>query len=356
MNAGLPFLPEQASTIAGRVDALAWALIGTSVVGFVLVSTLLIAFSIRFRARRRREAASEVGLEHGRASFVLEIVWTAIPFALFLAFFAWGASVFVAMRRPPDDALQVFAVGKRWMWKMQHLEGKREINSLHVPVGQPVKVTLTSEDVIHSFYVPAFRVKQDAVPGRYTHLWFEATRPGRYHLFCAEFCGTQHAKMIGEVVALEPFEYQAWLAGESGAALSMAEAGAELFAQLGCPSCHAGAGDSRGPGLGGLYGQEVQLASGERVQVDDDYLRRAILDPASQLVAGYRPIMPTYRGLVSEEGILQLIAYIRSLAEPTAAADEPPVTPPEPAPAGEPTSPPGQANAPRGGVSEEEAG
>ena len=312
----IPLVPEEASTFAGSVDALAWALIGLSAIGFVLVTTLLVTFSIRFRAQPRRGPTNvaDANLERNPHGIALEVAWSIIPFVIFISAFAWGATLFVTMRRPPDNALQVFAVGKRWMWKTQHLEGKREINSLHVPVGQPVRVTLTSEDVIHSFFVPAFRVKQDAVPGRYTDLWFEAIRPGRYHLFCAEYCGSQHSRMIGEVVALEPAEYQSWLAGEAGAAVSMADAGRDLFTQLGCPTCHLpAAGAARGPDLVGLFGKTVHLTDGREIVVDESYVRNAILDPASQVVAGYQPIMPTYKGLVSEEGLLQLIAYIKSL-------------------------------------------
>jgi cytochrome c oxidase subunit 2 len=247
----------------------------------------------------------------------LEIGWTILPFVLSMVIFYWGAVLFIDLRRPPADSLEVFAVGKRWMWKMQHLEGRREINELHVPIGQPVKVTLTSEDVIHSFFVPAFRVKQDAVPGRYTDLWFEATKPGRYHLFCAEFCGSQHARMIGQVIAMEPADFQAWLSGtERGAApVSMAEAGKQLFTDLGCVTCHQTDDSGRGPSLVGVAGSAVELSDGSSVVADSAYLRESILRPQQRVTAGYQPIMPTHQGLVGEDQVLELIAYIESLRD-----------------------------------------
>jgi cytochrome c oxidase subunit 2 len=206
-------------------------------------------------------------------------------------------------------------VGKRWMWKVQHVTGQREINELHVPVGVPIKLNLASEDVIHSFYVPAFRIKKDAVPGRYNVTWFQASKPGRYHLFCAEYCGTQHSGMIGWIHAMEPAQFQAWLAG-GAAGVSLAAAGEKLFEELACGTCHRAGSQSRGPALEGVFGKQVRLASGQTVIADEDYLREAILTPSARIVAGYQPVMPTYQGLVSEESLLQLIAYLQSLAAP----------------------------------------
>jgi cytochrome c oxidase subunit 2 len=215
------------------------------------------------------------------------------------------------MRMPPAEPLEIFVVGKQWMWKIQHQEGPREINELHIPVGQPVKLTMTSEDVIHSFSVPAFRVKQDVLPGRYTTMWFEATKTGTYHLFCTEYCGTEHAGMGGSIVVMEPSDYQAWLGGGGGESLT--EAGERLFGQLGCATCHADEAGARGPALRGVYGSDVTLSTGGTVAADESYLRESILQPASKVVAGYDAIMPTYLGQVSEEGVLQLVAYIRAL-------------------------------------------
>jgi len=248
---------------------------------------------------------------HG--SLALELTWTLIPFGLAMVMFFWGAQVYLAIARPPDDALPVYVVGKQWMWKIQHLEGRREINELHVPVNRAVKLTLTSEDVIHSFFVPAFRIKQDALPGRYTTLWFQATKPGTYHLFCAEYCGTEHSGMIGHIIVQEPADYEAWLGGASVTA-SLATAGENLFQQLGCVTCHRGDTGARGPSLEGLWGATVQLQGGATAVVDEAYVRESILTPQAKIVAGFQPIMPTFKGLVSEEGLVQLIAYLKTLA------------------------------------------
>jgi cytochrome c oxidase subunit 2 len=199
------------------------------------------------------------------------------------------------------------------MWKAQHPEGQSEINELHVPLGQPVKLTMTSEDVIHDFFLPAFRVKQDVLPGRYTTLWFEATKAGEYPLYCAEYCGTQHSGMIGRIVVLEPAEFQKWLSG-GATGMSMADLGESLFQRFGCHICHRAGGTAQGPSLTGLFGKAVRLEGGVTVTVDEDYIRESIIDPRAKIVAGYQPIMPTFKGLISEEGLLQLIAYIKSLS------------------------------------------
>jgi len=226
--------------------------------------------------------------------------------------FVWGASVFVAMARPPDDTLNVYVVAKQWMWKFQHLDGQREINELHVPLGRPVKLIMTSEDVIHDLFVPAFRMKADVIPGRYTNIWFQSTKPGRYHLFCAEYCGTRHSGMIGEVVVMGPTEYQTWLSGGAPEG-SLASTGAKLFQDLACNTCHRPDAQGRGPVLEGLFGKSVQLLSGETVTVDEAYVRESILTPAAKVAAGFQPIMPAFQGLVSEEQLLGLIEYVKSL-------------------------------------------
>ena len=304
MLSKLGLFPQQASTVAKDVDALFYFLMGVSAFFALLIAVLLIFFAVRYRRR------SATDRPHGiEGALQLELLWTIIPFGLTMIMFVWSASIFVKLQRPPDNAIQVFVVGKQWMWKLQHIEGQREINELHVPVGRPVKLTMTSEDVIHSFYVPAFRIKQDVLPGRYTTTWFEATQPGTYHLFCTEYCGTQHSGMIGSVVALEPAEFATWLSG--GVKQSLASAGENLFQQLGCSSCHVGDTKGRGPVLTGLFGKQVQLNNGATVVADETYVRESILNPQAKIVAGYQPIMPTFKGLVSEEQLLQLIAYIK---------------------------------------------
>ncbi len=311
----LGLLPPTASTIAREVDALFWFLVIVATVAVTGVATAIVVFMLRYR----RRPGGPVNPPTVRGSYVLEIIWSAIPFVVVMVMFFWGASLFARMHQPPADALPIWVVGRQWMWKLQHPQGRSEINELHVPVGRPVRLTLTSEDVIHSFYVPAFRVKQDAVPGRYTSLWFEATRVGEYHLFCAEYCGTLHSGMIGRVVVMEPADYQAWLQGEAAppgfAAVTPAEAGAALFQRHGCTTCHRDEAGT-GPPLAGVFGSRVTLADGTTVVADETYLRESILDPRARVVAGYEPVMPTYRGVLNEEGIVQLIEFLKSLAPP----------------------------------------
>ena len=333
MFQGLPFFPERASTMAGEVDALYFFLLGVSGFFATLIGAMVVFFAVRFRRRSEREVPPEI---HG--SMALELTWTVIPLFIVLGVFAWGARIFYSIYRPPAGSLNVYVVGKRWMWKSQHLTGQREINELHVPVGVPVRLNLTSEDVIHSFFVPAFRIKRDVIPGRYTSVWFQATRPGRYHLFCAEYCGTKHSQMIGSVVVMEPDDFQQWLAG--GTTGSLASAGEKLFQDLGCGTCHRPDSLARGPNLRGLAGSPVRLSGGGVVTADETYIRESIVNPSARVVEGFQPIMPTYQGLIGEEGLMQLIAYIQTLGAPggptqPGAAPGPhgPVAPSSPSPA-----------------------
>ncbi len=306
MGTQLRLLPEQASTISPDVDHLAYYLLAVSIFFTVLIFGAIFYFAIRYR---RRPGAEPPQPSH--TGLALEIVWSVIPFGLTMIMFGWGAEIFFKERRPPDDAMQIYVVGKQWMWKLQHMEGQREINELHIPINRPIKLMMTSEDVIHDFYVPDFRVKQDVVPGRYTTEWFTATKPGKYHIFCAQYCGTKHSGMTGWVYAMEPQDYQEWLAG--GPTGSMADAGARLFDDLACGNCHKPDGTGRCPNLVGLFGTTVQLADGRTIKADEAYIRESILDPPAKIVAGYQPLMPTFQGLVSEEGVVQLIEYIKSL-------------------------------------------
>src|SRR3954454_19790207 len=312
-----PLWPARASTAAGNVDALYIFLLIVSGMMTLLIFAALVIFAARYRHRKG------VLAEQIEGSIPLEITWSIIPLGVFMVIFAWGAVVYYKEPTPPRDATEVYVVAKQWMWKLQHAEGQREINSLHIPVDRDVKLIMTSQDVIHSFFVPAFRQKQDVLPGRYTVTWFHPTKAGTYHLFCAEYCGTQHSGMIGRVVVMDPAEYQQWLRGErrSGAAGEgategtppFAVAGESVFTKLGCQTCHAGGQGQLGPSLAGLPGSTVQLAGGGRATADDDYIRESILNPQAKVVAGYNPVMPTFKGLVSEEELLQLITYIKSL-------------------------------------------
>jgi len=301
-------IPHQASKFAGEVDWLFFFLIGVSVFFTVLIFGLVAYFAIRYRRRSEGEQPKAI---HG--DWRLELVWTVIPLGLVLIMFVWGAKLFVRSQRAPAGAMEIQVVAKQWMWKFQHPTGQREINNLHIPAGRPIKLVMTSEDVIHSLYVPAFRLKQDVLPKRYTTLWFEADQPGRYHLFCAEYCGAQHAGMGGTVVVLPAAEYEQWLGGVASTETPV-EAGRSLFAKYGCNSCHQQSDIARGPSLTGVFGKQVKLATGQTVVADEAYLRESILQPKAKLVAGYQALMPTYQGLVKEEEVLHLIAYLKSLA------------------------------------------
>jgi cytochrome c oxidase subunit 2 len=303
-----PLFPERASTMAGRVDALYFFLVSVSAFFVVLIATFIVYFTWRYRRRSADELGRPV-----RNSWALEALWFAIPTLITMVMFVWGANVYYSDASPPAHTLDVYVVAKQWMFKFQHPTGQREIDELHVPVGQAVRLTMTSEDVIHDLYVPAFRVKADIIPGRYTTLWFRATKTGSFHFFCAEYCGTKHSGMTGQVVVQKPEDYAAWLAGGSNVG-SMASSGEKLFQDLGCVSCHRPDGQGQGPSLHGVYGHPVTLSNGEVETADDAYLRRCILTPGGSGVAGYQPIMPSFQGLVSEEQLLQLIEYIKSLA------------------------------------------
>jgi len=293
--------------MAPRVDALYLFLVGLTAFMTILIAALVVIFMIKYKRRDPNSIGARI---HG--GMALEIIWSIIPLIIVLGIFVWSTGIFFDIARPPAETMNIYATGKQWMWKFQHLDGQREINELHVPVGRKVKMIMTSEDVIHDLYVPAFRVKADVIPGRYSHIWFEATKAGEYHLFCAEYCGTQHSGMIGKVVVMEPDDFQAWLSGgvQEG---SLASAGSKLFQDLACNTCHRPDAQGRGPVLQNLFGKTVTLASGENVVVDEAYIRESILTPSQKVTAGFQPTMPTFQGLVSEEGILQLIEYVKSL-------------------------------------------
>ena len=305
----LPLWPENASTNAGNVDALYIFLLLVSGIMTVLIFAVLTAFAVRFRKRRGQRAVQIEGSTH------LEITWSIIPFCVMLVFFVWGAVIFFQERTPPQDATEVYTVAKQWMWKFEHREGQREINELHVPIGRDVKMIMTSQDVIHSFFVPAFRIKQDVLPGRYTTLWFHATKAGTYHLFCAEYCGTQHSGMIGWVVVMEPRDYEAWMSG-GGGNQPLAVTGQKLFSELGCVTCHRSDTQGRGPNLAGVFGKPVLLEDGRTVTADENYVRESILEPGAKIVQGFKPVMPTFQGQLSDEQLNTLVAYVKSLAEP----------------------------------------
>lgn len=303
-----PLWPERASTAAGNVDALFIFLLIVSGLMTLLIFISLLYFAARYRHRKG------VSAEQIEGSIPLEITWSIIPLGVFMVIFAWGAVVYFKSRTPPQDSTEVYVVAKQWMWKIEHAEGQREINELHVPVGRDVKLIMTSQDVIHSFFVPAFRMKQDVVPGRYTVSWFRATKAGTYHLFCTQYCGTQHSGMIGSIVVMEPAQYEAWMSGGSNGPLSAS--GEKIFAELGCATCHRNDTQGRGPNLAGVFGKPVQLEDGRMITADENYVRESILDPGAKVVKGFKPVMPTFQGLISDEQLNALVAYVKALSTP----------------------------------------
>jgi len=306
-----PLFPERASAIARQVDHLFFFALGGAVFFSLLIAGLIFYLGVRYR----RRSPSEIGRPPSpgsRATTILEATWSLVPLGLMLFLFVWGARVYFAIARPPAGADELSVVGKQWMWKIQHPEGNREINELHVPVGRPIKLTLTSEDVIHSFFLPEFRIKTDVLPGRYSTLWFQADRIGTYHLFCTQYCGAEHSRMIGRVIVMEPHDYQAWLGGERHGR-TPAASGEALFVSKACNTCHRQDTAARAPILAGLIGKRVALQGGRSVLADEGYVRESILNPQAKIVAGYQPIMPTFKGQLSEEELLQLIDYVKTL-------------------------------------------
>jgi cytochrome c oxidase subunit II len=308
MNFNVPLFPQQASDVARGVDAFYLFLVLITTFFSALVALLILYFIIRYRKTPEREAVQI----HG--STLLEVIWTVIPLGLSMAIFVWGAVIYYHLQTPPTNAMEIYGVGKQWMWKFQHPGGQREINALHVPVGTPVKVTLISQDVIHDMFVPAFRVKMDVLPNRYTFVWFTPTQVGTYHLFCSQYCGTKHAGMVGQVTVMKREDFAEWLASGKAEG-SLASQGEKLFQELGCVTCHRPDSGARGPNLQGLFGRPVRLTDNRVIIADENYIRESILNPNAKVVSGFQPIMPTFQGVVSEEGMVQITEYIKHLAE-----------------------------------------
>jgi len=293
--------------MAPVVDNLYFFILAVTAFFALLVVVLVLYFAVKYR--------DDTGLKVGApitGSIPLEIGWSLVPFFVAMAIFVWATVVFFQVVRPPDQTLEVYATGKRWMWRFQHIDGQREINQLHVPVGRAVKITFTSEDVLHDLYIPVFRVKADAIPGRYSSIWFKATKTGDFHIFCAEYCGTRHSGMTGQIHVMEPDDYQAWLSG-GGLTGSLSARGEQLFQQLACNTCHVADGSGRGPALAGVFGSQVKLEGGRTAVADESYLRESILTPQMKIVQGYGPLMPTFQGLVSEDNLMSLIEYVKTL-------------------------------------------
>lgn len=301
-----PIHPEAASSVARQIDAFYFFMVAISGVMALLIALAIVVFAIRYR----RRSATEIPPVLIENRWV-EATWIVVPFVIFMGIFVWSAWLYFDVQRMPPDTMDIHVVAKQWMWKFQHPTGQTEINDLHIPVNQPIRLIMISQDVIHSFFVPAFRITTDVLPNRYREQWFEAIKTGVYHHFCSEYCGTEHSRMIGKVYVMEQADYQEWLAG--GATGSAADEGAKLYQQFACNTCHDPGPTQRGPSLVGIFGKPVTLTTGEMVIADESYIRESILNPREKIVMGFEPIMPSFQGQLSEEQILQIIAYIKSL-------------------------------------------
>ncbi|GIW48291.1 MAG: cytochrome c oxidase subunit 2 [Deltaproteobacteria bacterium] len=309
------WLPEEASNLARNVDTVIWFVTIISLVFFFLITVVLVFFAIKYRRKSGEDETPYITGNH-----FLETLWTIVPSILVLVIFAYGFIVFKQMRTPPQEALEVNVIGKQWLWQFQYDNGKTTINELYVQQNRPVKLIMRSEDVIHSFFVPAFRVKQDLLGGMYTYLWFTPTKVGVFDLYCAEYCGAAHSKMLGKVIVMSPEAYERWRKGEEReeqkgvASISPVQLGEQLYQQRGCNACHTIDGTpSVGPSWKGLFGHEVTLQDGTKVTADENYIRESILEPQAKLVKGYQPVMPSFKGILTDEEISAIIAYIKTL-------------------------------------------
>jgi len=304
----LPFLPPQASTVAGQVDLLFLVLVLLATFFTSIVLILIVFFGIRYRGGKVADRSNPP-----TTSLKVELGWVFGLLVLVMGTYFWAAIQYFNMFRPPERTQDIYVLGLQWMWKFQHPEGIQEINTLHIPVGRDIRLIMISEDVIHSFYVPEFRLKYDVIPGRYTNLFFQATKPGTYNIFCAEFCGTEHSKMIGQVIVMDPSDYENWLSSGGAVAQPIASSGEQLFQEFGCDGCHVTGVGTIAPSLDGLFGKQETLQDGQTVIADESYIRESILLPQEKIVAGYQPVMPTYEGQISEEQLVQLVEYIKGL-------------------------------------------
>lgn len=337
-----PLQPEQASEHAVEYDRLFMTISALTVLFTIIVGILVLVLAIRYRAGSKADRRNP--LDH---SLPLELSWSVLPLILAIGIFGWSSINFIKVRTMPKEALEIFVIGKQWMWHLQHMNGVREMNELHIPVGQPVKLTMISQDVLHAMYLPEFRAQYHVVPGRYTNLHFTPTKTGKFKMLCAMHCGTDHSEMVGQVYVLSERDYAAWLENEANRfrpmAENMAEAGKLVFKEKNCGNCHTGQDTVRGPTLHGLIGRQRTFTDGSSAVANEDYVRESIVNPWNRITSGYINTMQSYKGQLSEEQILNLIAYIRTLGSQTMPGEQPAPFAAEPRPTSPAFSAPGNA-------------